>query len=1330
MVAYDNPGGNFPTNSRLSFQNGAQQTSASLANLFSPTPTLAHRDKKINLNFPLPVSNDPNEPVRQKWITDTYYLLKLILPPRAVDTPEELAQLSQFVINIIDFRDPDGTMTHWVNPDVYIAGINNTMAAVTAATPAPALAPIPATGIPANGIALDQYGMEYSPVAINEVLAYSYLYWTAAGGNGAGGNNRANRFFIELVNTLNSPELSPTLVMANSWNPALGLGGFQSWQTDPTTGKPDPYASGCWDIVFTTDDPYSRPDPYRGQLLPYGNAFGLTPLSHTSFDNSQNIMGNTAGTTALGAGVATSDVALMPLGYPPSATVNITVPPPGIPTPSATSDYFYAFGNQNPQFPPSLTAPVPSPDNAPFTATTWTWPLSAFPSVMTDVQTNSGYTVPSGYINPPSGTAGGATTAPTLSQTLSTAMDPFNGSNAAPATTSPMPLYLPGVLPVQPPPNAQSSGGNNPSITTPLPPNYSTYLNANTANNGGNANNNVPNQNPFIVTAAGGTTGGGAYYWVCLRRPANPFAPVSALNPMVVVDSMRFPFIEATAPFPGNPGPGANGGVGPATLPNLPGPITTVSPTTTGTAGNAPAAPPAVGPTLFINLPPSLGGGTALPATTAGVPFAFSAQRFQPYRGGHAVPNPILIAGNPNAIDPRYGYTEQTLPPSFWGLGTLGIYYMTSVTNNANNPAGNPTATTTATIYPATNPIYHTIGWANEYEQGAPGTLVGGVFPNVEPWNYFVFNDRDFTSVAELMLVPGSPPGLFTKQFVEFAPSWNNVANIFSTVQPQTTPLYTTQPSVLTTLPPPAAIPPALTPPPVTAVQPYQSASTPLALQYGIYQVAGTPLAADPRQPETYPYLIDKFFYTGYGLGNTVDALNSTVGGYAADGWFKMFDFFEVPSQSYGAIGQVAATSTTNLLANGTNFDWSRQDSKPGLLNLNLIIDEEVFFSVAGSQVVNQANGQYQTVANVGPTPPPPQTPTVVNQVPSDQCAQQLLNFDQLANWAPPNANGTINTGGVPLTVYVAPLNPGTAPIPLVVTASLGSGAPAYAYPMASYPFGTGGTSLLAGYPINGLLAADPTYNFSLGALVLPVNPTTMAAQPPPQYSNALKAAFAQFLTLRHGGSGYVFGFGSGPVGSYVSVATTAAGGVGPVIPGYNQSPSAVPGALPADRPFHSLSYPDIDYTVMRPAALPPSLSSYLGINPTTAALIVPNSGAFANGNFNPSSYSPPATSPLWTTGLFVGDPGVRNYWLFSGYPTETYPGTPLAGGAAAAPRTGRSTRRRSRRAGCSRFPTVTGAASPRRAPQRSSCCRPRPAPPRQHRCRATPASSATRPST
>src|SRR5262249_53133954 len=154
----------------------------SFPNLNLPAPPLAHRDKKINLNYPLPVSNDPNEPVRQKWISDTYYLLKNVLPPRAVATAEELAQLSQFVINIIDFRDPHATMTHWVNPDVIL-------------TPSAAAANPPTLTLSLGNGSLDQYGMEYNPVAINEVLAYTFR--TQMGGVGYN-----SRFFIELVNTL------------------------------------------------------------------------------------------------------------------------------------------------------------------------------------------------------------------------------------------------------------------------------------------------------------------------------------------------------------------------------------------------------------------------------------------------------------------------------------------------------------------------------------------------------------------------------------------------------------------------------------------------------------------------------------------------------------------------------------------------------------------------------------------------------------------------------------------------------------------------------------------------------------------------------------------------------------------------------------------------------------------------------------------------------------------------------------------------------------------------------------------------------------------------
>ena len=237
-------------------------------------PSLAHRDKKINLNYPLPVSNDPNEPIRQKWISETYQLLKAVLPPRAVDTPEELAQLSQFVINIIDFRDPDCTMTHWQNPDVLLVPGQPANPSGSAPTPATAPTLVLASSNPANAIPLDQYGMEYNPVALNEVLAFSYAHYQ-------GGGAQANRFFVELVNTLTQSSIAalppPSPGGTNPPDPSiLDLGGFQY-----TPG--DPYSGGCWDLVFTDDTPNSRPDPYRGELVQGGQFYALIPLIKDSF---------------------------------------------------------------------------------------------------------------------------------------------------------------------------------------------------------------------------------------------------------------------------------------------------------------------------------------------------------------------------------------------------------------------------------------------------------------------------------------------------------------------------------------------------------------------------------------------------------------------------------------------------------------------------------------------------------------------------------------------------------------------------------------------------------------------------------------------------------------------------------------------------------------------------------------------------------------------------------------------------------------------------------------------------------------------------------------
>ena len=72
----------------------------------------------------------------------------------------------------------------------------------------------------------------------------------------------------------------------------------------------------------------------------------------------------------------------------------------------------------------------------------------------------------------------------------------------------------------------------------------------------------------------------------------------------------------------------------------------------------------------------------------------------------------------------------------------------------------------------------------------------------------------------------------------------------------------------------------------------------------------------------------------------------ASSGGPGGAGWFKMMEFVEVPSPANGAVGTVAQ---------GNNFDWYRQDVKPGLLNLNLIIDEEVFLGLMADSRLNMA---------------------------------------------------------------------------------------------------------------------------------------------------------------------------------------------------------------------------------------------------------------------------------------------------------------------------------------------------------------------------------------
>ncbi|MFO0951909.1 MAG: hypothetical protein U0835_12310 [Isosphaeraceae bacterium] len=258
--ANDNPQGTFPNNSRFSsvgnasffavnqayvnirptptdpawdFSVQAQPSNNSNSKYPVNTPSLAHRDRRINLNFPIPVSNSPIEPVRQKWIRETYEFLKATLPPKAVDTPEELAQLSQYVVNIVDFRDPDATMTKFVNTDVVVvpatAGTGNTTQGTQATlqfatlTTQPVIRPAYDPNYNENDRFLIQWGMEYQPVAINEVLAFKFQTKIKKADDNPDDANYTTRFFVELVNTLtkdglNQPPAAPT--PATSTSPA------------------------------------------------------------------------------------------------------------------------------------------------------------------------------------------------------------------------------------------------------------------------------------------------------------------------------------------------------------------------------------------------------------------------------------------------------------------------------------------------------------------------------------------------------------------------------------------------------------------------------------------------------------------------------------------------------------------------------------------------------------------------------------------------------------------------------------------------------------------------------------------------------------------------------------------------------------------------------------------------------------------------------------------------------------------------------------------------------------------------------------------------------
>ncbi|MFO0956958.1 MAG: hypothetical protein U0800_05755 [Isosphaeraceae bacterium] len=1060
--AYDNPAGAFPNNTSFGpiLASAGNASIISLNNptvpLISPgltasylntgnvlsTPAYAHRNRKINLNAPFPITNDPDDPVRKKWVYDTYQALKQILPPKSIDTPEELLALSQYVLNIVDSRDSDAAMTHFINPDV-----RQTPPDLGDPAASPPKPPLPPTLVMstvwngtsyslnaafANALPIDQYGMENQPIAINEALAYRFYRRNNSATNPNPINLPTPRFWLELVNTVTQ--------------------GGQG-----TVGNVDP---SNWEILIAPDDAWGRPNPFTGQV-------NYDPSEPANGQKKRK--GNPKDPVA-------KDVA-----WPKSWRIPGIAP--ALPALKIDTDhnadnaanYYYVIGMAAPSDDANGTGNPPPPVNqtaVPFEA---------------GMPVETGNVAPN-YLGPDPGENNGPIAPTSIAPQVIT----------APGLTPPTGVTIQALIPAK-----------NKNAT---PPRYGYLFDAD------DDNDQIPDASP------------GAYYWVYLRRPANPLDPTST---KVVVDSIRIPYAENTTIGEDN-----------------------------GTEVRLTQGQPVNGKNQAVELP-------------AFNQAMYSLARLQPYRGGQLVPTlatlsagpmPTLVT-TPAQADYRYGYTEQhfhtyynrpAVPSgndkNWFGLGLF------SRGLNTNFPTSMMQA-------PTTDRIYHSLGHDNYFPGQTPSNQAISGSPARDDANHPTILDRDFTNVVELTTVPACPPGLFTKQFIETPVDPLNLGvlpgNGNGTNAPQF-PFY------------------GATTPVAGGTAPTRTAGSagPSWVVPGGGQRDGNPIPATTIP--VYPYLADQFFYTAANSNFSWDAANNVfvydhspafggtpvVGGASGAGWHKMFELFEVPSSSMGAIGPVSQ---------GTNFDWYREDRRPGQLNINLIIDEEVFFGLIDDETVAKLNKREMSVErNVAlyPSNAPP------------------ANFPTLA-------------------------------VPRVVTQVDANGFP-------SYIVDANGARWTGSHAMN-------NRGFDSGLPAPATDPQDGTLK-----RGLMKTAFADFLKLRHGGSGFLFSYG---IGSFAGLAPVGSGPVGP-LPDISTGGITTPPAM--DRPFHSLSYPDIDYTIMRPATLPPS--TITDSWPTLLNPALPPRGIWLNAPLPDDPGQAAGTAPFFPANSnytlngfsFVGDPGVK----------------------------------------------------------------------------------------
>ena len=173
--------------------------------------------------------------------------------------------------------------------------------------------------------------------------------------------------------------------------------------------------------------------------------------------------------------------------------------------------------------------------------------------------------------------------------------------------------YVFGNLPATPGP--RGAGGNRPNVTpTPGPSTQTDY--------------NPPQVETYLDMTPALTPATAQYYWIYLRRPANPlddwYNPDAPNENRVVVDTFRF-YCNQSQGFT-KPAGGTGGGTWAYQSNDL---------ASTGTTGTT--------------------------SSTPGSEFLYSLERLQPYRGGHMVASLPVNTGTPanNTQMSVYGFSEQ-----------------------------------------------------------------------------------------------------------------------------------------------------------------------------------------------------------------------------------------------------------------------------------------------------------------------------------------------------------------------------------------------------------------------------------------------------------------------------------------------------------------------------------------------------------------------------------------------------------------------------------------------------------------------------------------------